>query len=32
MAGLRQAIEDGRLEDFSAEFERQEAAGDIAPL
>jgi len=32
MAGLRAAIEDGRLEDFVAEFERQQAEGDIAPL
>jgi len=32
MAGLRAAIDDGRLEDFVAEFERQQAEGDIAPL
>jgi len=32
MAGLRAAIEGGRLEDFVAEFERQQAEGDIAPL
>ena len=32
MAGLRQAIERGNLEDFVADFERQEAKGDIAAL
>ncbi|MEQ9606631.1 MAG: tRNA guanosine(34) transglycosylase Tgt [Kiloniellaceae bacterium] len=32
MAGLRAAIEGGRLEDFVAEFERQQAEGDIAAL
>ncbi|MEQ8356419.1 MAG: tRNA guanosine(34) transglycosylase Tgt [Kiloniellaceae bacterium] len=32
MAGLRLAIENGRLEDFIAAFERQEAEGDIAAL
>jgi queuine tRNA-ribosyltransferase len=32
MAGLREAIAAGRLEDFIADFERQEAAGDIAAL
>ncbi|MGF1592191.1 MAG: tRNA guanosine(34) transglycosylase Tgt [Kiloniellaceae bacterium] len=32
MAGLREAIEAGRLEDFVADFERQEAEGDIPPL
>jgi len=32
MASLRQAIEAGRLEDFVAEFERQQAEGDLAPL
>ncbi|GAB4358416.1 MAG: tRNA guanosine(34) transglycosylase Tgt [Kiloniellaceae bacterium] len=32
MAGLRAAIESGRLEDFVAEFERQQAEGDIPPL
>jgi queuine tRNA-ribosyltransferase len=32
MAGLREAIEAGRLEDFVAEFERQAAEGDIPPL
>ena len=32
MAGLRQAIEDQRLEDFVADFARQQAEGDIAPL
>jgi queuine tRNA-ribosyltransferase len=32
MAGLREAIEGGRLEDFVADFERQEAEGDIPPL
>ncbi len=29
MAGLRQAIENGGLEDFVADFERQQAEGDI---
>jgi queuine tRNA-ribosyltransferase len=32
MAGLREAIEAGRLEDFVAEFERQAAEGDIPPF
>ncbi|MGD1877429.1 MAG: tRNA guanosine(34) transglycosylase Tgt [Kiloniellaceae bacterium] len=32
MAGLRDAIEAGRLEDFVAAFERQEAEGDIPAL
>ncbi len=32
MAGLREAIEGGRLEDFVAAFERQAAEGDIPPL
>jgi len=32
MAGLRAAIEAARLEDFVAEFERQEAEGDIPAL
>jgi len=32
MAGLRQAIEESRLEDFVADFERQEAEGDIPAL
>jgi queuine tRNA-ribosyltransferase len=32
MAGLREAIAAGRLEDFIADFERQEASGDIAAL
>ena len=32
MAGLRAAIEAGGLEDFVAEFERQEAEGDIPAL
>jgi queuine tRNA-ribosyltransferase len=32
MAGLREAIANARLEDFSADFERQAAAGDIAAL
>ncbi|NIA70117.1 tRNA guanosine(34) transglycosylase Tgt [Pelagibius litoralis] len=32
MAGLRQAIEDQRLDDFVAGFARQEAEGDIAAL
>jgi len=31
MAGLRQAIENGGLEDFVADFEQQQAEGDIAP-
>ncbi len=32
MAGLRRAIEETRLDDFVAEFERQQAAGDVPPL
>ncbi len=32
MAGLREAIEDGRLEDFIAAFERQAAEGDIPTI
>jgi len=32
MGGLREAIAAGRLEDFIADFERQEASGDIAAL
>ncbi len=32
MAGLRQAIEQGRLADFAAEFEQQQARGDIDEL
>ncbi|HEY9536929.1 MAG TPA: tRNA guanosine(34) transglycosylase Tgt [Kiloniellaceae bacterium] len=32
MAGLRDAIAAGRLEDFVADFERQEATGDLAAL
>ncbi|MEO3429066.1 tRNA guanosine(34) transglycosylase Tgt [Pelagibius sp. CAU 1746] len=32
MAGLREAIEAGRLEDFVADFERQAAEGDIPAL
>ncbi len=32
MAGLREAIERARLGDFVADFERQQAAGDIPPL
>jgi len=32
MAGLRAAIEGGRLEDFVADFERQSAEGDIPAL
>ena len=32
MAGLRGAIAAGRLEDFIADFERQQAEGDIAAL
>ena len=32
MAGLREAIEAGRLADFAAAFERRETEGDIEPL
>jgi queuine tRNA-ribosyltransferase len=32
MAGLRAAIEEGRLEPFAASFEAAQAKGDIAPL
>ena len=32
MAGLRQAIEDRRLDNFVADFERQQTAGDLEPL
>ena len=32
MAGLRLAIEQGRLADFVAEFEQQQARGDIDEL
>lgn len=32
MAGLRQAIEDRRLDHFVADFAQQQAGGDIAPL
>ncbi|HEY9549488.1 MAG TPA: tRNA guanosine(34) transglycosylase Tgt, partial [Kiloniellaceae bacterium] len=32
MAGLRDAIAGGRLEDFVADFERQQATGDIAAI
>jgi queuine tRNA-ribosyltransferase len=32
MAGLRLAIEQGRLDDFAENFEREQAAGDLAPL
>lgn len=32
MAGLRQAIEDQRLDHFVADFAQQQAGGDIAPL
>ncbi len=32
MAGLREAIETARLGAFTADFERQQAAGDIPPL
>jgi len=32
MAGLREAIQGGRLEDFVADFERQAAEGDIPAL
>jgi queuine tRNA-ribosyltransferase len=32
MAALRQAIEDGRLEDFAAAFEEQQAEGDLPAL
>ncbi len=31
MAGLRDAIESGRLADFAAGFERQQAEGDLSP-
>ncbi|GAA0596376.1 tRNA guanosine(34) transglycosylase Tgt [Caenispirillum bisanense] len=32
MRGIRGAIEDGRLADFAARFEEDQARGDIAPL
>ncbi|MCB1361537.1 MAG: tRNA guanosine(34) transglycosylase Tgt, partial [Rhodobacteraceae bacterium] len=32
MQGLRDAIADGRLGDFVADFHAQRAAGDIEPL
>ncbi len=32
MAGLRAAIAEGRLEDFAAAFEAEQAAGDLPPL
>ena len=32
MAGLRQAIEEQRLDDFAADFARQQAAGDLPAL
>ena len=32
MQGLRDAIGDGRLDDFAAAFEAERAAGDIAQL
>jgi len=32
MASLRQAIDEGMLEDFIAAFERQQAEGDLPPL
>ena len=32
MAGLRMAIEDGRLDDFAAAFEEQQAEGDLPAL
>ena len=32
MAGLRAAIEAGKLEDFAADFARQQAEGDLPPL
>ncbi|HMA15381.1 MAG TPA: tRNA guanosine(34) transglycosylase Tgt [Kiloniellaceae bacterium] len=32
MAGLRQSIEEGRLEDFVGDFERQQAQGDLPAL
>ena len=32
MAGLRRAIEDGRLDDFAAAFEEQRAEGDLPAM
>jgi hypothetical protein len=32
MAGLRYAIEQGQLADFAADFDVQQARGDIDPL
>ncbi len=32
MAALRQAIEAGKLADFIAVFEAQQAAGDLEPI
>jgi queuine tRNA-ribosyltransferase len=32
MRGLRAAIADGRVQDFAAEFEREQALGDIEPI
>ena len=32
MAGLRYAIEQGQLADFAADFDAQQARGDIDPL
>ena len=32
MAGLRAAIAEGRLDAFAAEFEAEQAAGDVPPL
>ncbi len=32
MAGLRGAIEAGKLADFIAAFEAQQAAGDLEPI
>lgn len=32
MAGLRAAVAEGRLADFAADFEAQQAAGDLPPL
>ena len=32
MAGLRAAIEQGKLNDFAADFDQQQACGDIDAL
>ena len=32
MAALRQAIEAGKLVDFTAAFEAEQAAGDLEPI